>query len=34
MIMRKLGFTAGDFNNLSLPELFLRLCLAGPKGEL
>ena len=28
MIMRKLGFDSVDFNNLNLPELYLRLCLA------
>ena len=31
MIMRKLGFTNEDFNNLNLPELYLRLCLADSK---
>jgi hypothetical protein len=33
MILRKLGFTNDDFYTLTLPELYLRLCLADPKGE-
>jgi hypothetical protein len=33
MILRKLGFTNEDFDSLSLPELYLRLCLADPKGD-
>jgi len=33
MILRKLGFTNEDFDIMSLPELYLRLCLADPKGE-
>ena len=33
MILRKLGFTNVDFDSLSLPELYLRLCLADSKGE-
>ncbi|GAB1365666.1 hypothetical protein MASR1M36_05370 [Candidatus Cloacimonadaceae bacterium] len=31
MILRKLGFTNEDFESLTLPELYLRLCLADPK---
>jgi len=34
MIMRKLGFTNEDFDRLTLPELYLRLCLADPKGDV
>ncbi len=34
MILRKLGITTKDFNNLTLPELYLRLCLADPKGDI
>ena len=33
MIMRKLGFESIDFDNLTLPELYLRLCLADPRGD-
>jgi hypothetical protein len=33
MILRKLGFTNEDFNNQTLPELYLRLCLTDPKGD-
>jgi hypothetical protein len=33
MILRILGFTNEDFDTLTLPELYLRLCLADPKGE-
>jgi hypothetical protein len=33
MILRKLGFESVDFDILTLPELYLRLCLANPKGE-
>ena len=33
MILRKLGFTSEDFNSMTLPELYLRLCIADPKGE-
>lgn len=28
MKMRDLGFTASDFETLSLPELYLRMCLS------
>lgn len=31
MMMRKLGFTTEDFANLTLPELYLRLCLTSMK---
>jgi hypothetical protein len=34
MIMRKLGFTNEDFDRLTLPELYLRLCLTDPKGDV
>ena len=34
MIMRKLGFTNEDFGTLTLPELYLRLCLADHKGDI
>jgi len=34
MIMRKLGFTNEDFSTLTLPELYQRLCLADPKGDV
>ncbi len=34
MILRKLGFESVDFSNLTLPELYLRLCLADPKGDV
>ena len=34
MILRKLGFTNEDFNNLTLPELYLRLCITDPKGDV
>jgi len=27
MIMRKIGMTNTDFDNLTLPELYLRLCI-------
>ena len=33
MILRKLGFESVDFESLTLPELYLRLCLADPKGD-
>ena len=33
MILRKLGFTNEDFDSLTLPELYLRLCLADTKGD-
>jgi hypothetical protein len=33
MILRKIGFESVDFASLTLPELYLRLCLADPKGE-
>jgi len=28
MTLRSLGFTAADFSSLTLPELYLRLCIA------
>jgi hypothetical protein len=31
MILRKLGFTNDDFNNMTLPELYLRLCITDQK---
>lgn len=31
MSCRQIGFTARDFAELSLPELYLRLCLACAK---
>lgn len=34
MILRRLGLTTDDLNNLTLPELYLRLCLADPKGDM
>jgi len=34
MILRKLGFATEDFDALTLPELYLRLCLCDPKGEV
>jgi len=34
MMLRKLGFTTEDLDRYSLPELYLRLCLADFKGEL
>lgn len=34
MILRKLGFTPEDFDALTLPELYLRLCLCDPKGDV
>ncbi len=34
MILRKLGFTNGDFNNMTLPELYLRICITDPKGDV
>lgn len=30
-MMRKLGFNTEDFANLTLPELYLRLCLTSMK---
>jgi len=27
MILRKIGFTTDDFNQLTLTELYLRLCI-------
>ena len=33
MILRKLGFTNEDFSNMTLPELYLRLCITDPKGD-
>jgi hypothetical protein len=34
MILRKLGITTEDLTTLTLPELYLRLCLADPKGDI
>ena len=34
MILRKLGFESVDFESLTLPELYLRLCITDPKGEI
>ena len=34
MILTKHGFTNEDFGKLTLPELYLRLCLADPKGDV
>jgi len=34
MIMRKLGFTNEDFDKLTLPELYLRLCITDTKGDV
>ena len=34
MMMRKLGFNNEDFNTLTMPELYLRLCLNDPKGDI
>lgn len=28
MTLREIGFGAGDFDKLSLPELYLRFCIA------
>ncbi len=33
MILRKLGFTNDDFNNMTLPELYLRLCITDQNGD-
>lgn len=34
MILRKLGFNNEDFESLTLPELYLRLCITDPKGDV
>jgi hypothetical protein len=34
MILRKLGFTNEDFESLTLPDLYLRLCITDPKGDV
>jgi hypothetical protein len=34
MILRKLGFESVDFDTLTLPELYLRLCITDPKGDV
>ena len=34
MILRKLGFTTAEFDILTLPELYLRLCMSDPKGDI
>lgn len=34
MILRKLGFTIEDFESLTLPDLYLRLCITDPKGDV
>jgi len=31
MTLRSLGFSAQDFASLSLPELYLRLCIASQR---
>ena len=34
MILRKLGFESVDFESLNLPDLYLRLCITDPKGDV
>lgn len=34
MILRKLGFNNTEFDTLTLPELYLRLCMSDPKGDI
>jgi hypothetical protein len=34
MILRKLGFESVDFESLTLPDLYLRLCITDPKGDV
>jgi len=33
MIIRKIGFTTNDFDTLTLPELYLRLCITLSQGR-